>query len=363
MNIYRWIGSAGLLAAVAGTGLGLASWKQASKARSAQASAGLPEPVESIHAVPAVERSHVEKTTAIGTVVALRSIAVRTELPGTVRESALVPGQVVDAGTVLVRLDVSVEQAELKAQEAQAALAEATLARVERAARNRAASELELDRARADRDVAVAQVARTRAVIERKTIRAPFRSRVGLADVHLGQYLSEGALLTTLQSVEEAVHVDFAVSQDVAAGLRPGTILELPPGRTAKVVAVDAKVDPTTRNARVRALVENSAATPGTSLRVRVPVGPSFAAVAVPASALRKGPEGDHVFVLRPGPDGKLRAYERRVRGGAPLGDEILIQSGLQAGERVATSGSFKLREGVLVSVAPEQTKLAGLAR
>src|SRR5688572_14562845 len=115
MNIYRWIGSAALLAAVAGSGLGLASWKRASRAQSAQASAALPEPVESIHAVPAVERSHVEKTTAIGTVVALRSIAVRTELPGTVRETALVPGQVVDAGTVLVRLDVSVEQAELRA--------------------------------------------------------------------------------------------------------------------------------------------------------------------------------------------------------------------------------------------------------
>ena len=185
---------------------------------------------------------------------------------------------------------------------------------------------------------------------------------MGLADVHIGQYLSEGSFLTTLQSVEDAAHVDFAVSQDVAAGLLPGTVVDILPGRTAKVLAVDAKVDPTTRNAKVRARIEGAASAPGTSLRVRVPVGPAVSAVAVPANALRKGPEGDHVFVLRPGPDGKLRAYARRVRSGALLGDEVLIQSGLQAGERVAASGSFKLREGVLVA-ASESGKLAGLAR
>jgi membrane fusion protein (multidrug efflux system) len=324
--------------------------------------------MEAVSAALARARTHVETSTSIGTVVALRSIAVRTELPGTVRETALVPGRVVDAGTVLVRLDVAVEEAELKAQEAQASLAEATFARVQRASRNRAASELELDRARADRDIAVAQVARTRAVIERKTIRAPFRSRVGLADVHLGQYLPEGTLLTTLQSVEDAVHVDFQVSQDVAAGLRPGTPLEIfrssrSPAWAAEVVAVDAKVDPATRNARVRARIESASPAPGTSVRVRVPVGAAYTAVAVPASALRKGSEGDHVFVLRTGPDNTLRAFARRVRSGALLGDDVLIQSGLQAGEQVAASGSFKLREGVRVAVAAEPAKLAGLAR
>ncbi len=368
MNITRWIGSAALLAAVVGTGIGIASWKRISGEKAAKAAAGLPEPMEVVSAVLASPRTHVEKTTSIGTVIALQSVAVRTELPGTVRETALVPGRVVDAGTVLVRLDVAVEEAELKAQEAQAALAEATLVRVERASRNQAASDLELDRARAERDVARAQIARTRAVIHRKTIRAPFRSRVGLADVHPGQYLPEGSLLTTLQSVEEAAHVDFSVSQDVAAGLRHGGTVEiLVSGQAspvaAPVVAVDAKVDPLTRNARVRARMESGASAPGTSVRVRVPVGSAVPAVSVPASALRKGPEGDHVFVIRPDKDGKPRAALRRVRSGALLGDDVLILAGLERGEQVATSGSFKLREGVLVALASEPVKLAGTAR
>lgn len=366
MNIGRWIGSAALLATVVGAGIGVASWKKASEENAAKASAGMPEPMEVVSAASASKRTYVEKTTAIGTVVALRSVAVRAELPGTVRETTLVPGSIVEAGAILVRLDVAVEEADLKAQEAQAALAEATLARVERASRNRAASDLELDRARAERDVALAQVARTRAVIDRKTIRAQFRSRVGLADVHPGQYLSEGTFLTTLQSVEDGAHIDFSVSQDVAAGLRPGGGVEvLASGQVspiaAQVVAVDAKVDPITRNARVRARLERASSTPGTSVRVRIPVGAAVDAVAVPASALRKGPEGDHVFVIESGMDGKPRAHVRRVRSGPLLGDDVLLLGGLQAGERVATSGSFKLREGVLVAVSPEPVKLAGL--
>ena len=79
-----------------------------------------------------------------------------------------------------------------------------------------------MDRARAERDVALAQIARTKAIIARKTIRAPFRARVGIADVHPGQYLNEGTQLTTLQGVDDAAHVDFTVAQQVAAGLREG---------------------------------------------------------------------------------------------------------------------------------------------
>jgi membrane fusion protein (multidrug efflux system) len=205
------------------------------------------------------------------------------------------PGQVVGAGTVLVALDVSVEEAELRAQEAQAELARTLLARTERMAQRRAASEIELDNARAERDIALAQIARTKAIIARKTIRAPFRARVGIADVHVGQFLETGTQLTTLQGVDEAAHVDFAVAQSVAAGLRDGERVRVFAGGdsapiTASIAAIDARVDPTTRNAMVRARIEHAghAPAPGASVRVQVPVGPSRTAVVVPVSALRK---------------------------------------------------------------------------
>ena len=74
--------------------------------------------------------------------------------------------------------------------------------------------------------------------------------------------------------------------------------------------------------------------------------------MAIPATAVRTGPGGDHVFVLAAAaPDQKLRAQMRRVQVGATLGDEVLITRGLEGGEQVATSGSFKLRDSVLVAV------------
>ena len=353
-----WIRSLLLLFSIAAMGGALAAWKYA-EAREADAAASRqPEPVEAVSAATATERRHRRTTTSIGTVLALRSITLRNELPGTVRRVALAPGRIVDAGTVLVALDVSVEEAELKALEAQADLARTVLARMERMAQRRAVSEIELDNARAEYDIARAQIARTRAIIARKTIRAPFRARLGISDVHPGQFLEAGAELTTLQGVDDAAHVDFSVAQAAAGGLRPGEVVQLFTAGdstpiVARIVAIDARVDPATRNAMVRARIDDDRApAPGASVRVEVPVGAARTAVVVPVSALRKGPGGDHVFVLAADSAGGTRARVRHVRAGEVLGDEVVILDGLAAGERVAASGSFKLREDVLVAVA-----------
>lgn len=361
MSRRGWIGSGVLLLAVLGALAGLGAHKYAAIQKAIEAAGAYPEPVESVTVAVAAEREHQRTTTAIGTVMALRSITLKNELPGTVREAKLNPGEVVEAGTVLVALDVSVEEAELKGQEAQLALAETVLARARRASQSVSVPEEEVDKARAQRDIAVAQIARTKAVIARKTIRAPFKARVGIADVHPGQYLTEGTQLTTLQGVGPAAHVDFWVPQAVALGLKPGDGVEVLVGVgspiPAKVVAVDARIDPATRNAMVRARGDapagGPAPAPGAAVQVRVPVGGPTTAVAVPASALRKGPQGDHVFIIAPGPDGKPRARMRTVEIGTAVGDDVLVVKGLAAGERVAASGSFKLRDGVLVAVAP----------
>jgi membrane fusion protein (multidrug efflux system) len=365
MSRRNWIGTVLLLALVLSTGIGLVAWKYESIQDSVAASANQPEPMESITVAVAREMDHRQTTTSIGTVLALRSVMLKNELAGTVREVRLTPGQIVEAGTLLVALDVSVEEADLKAQEAQAALAKTVLSRRQNLNQELATTQEEVDRARADLDIAQAQIARTKAIIAKKTIRAPFRARVGIADVHPGQYLDEGTLLTTLQGIGEAVHVDFTVAQQVAAGLRSGETVEVfaageVPAVRANIVALDARVDPTTRNAVVRARVDDThhILAPGASVRVRVPVGLSRKAVAIPVSALRKGPGGDQVFVIAPDQDHKSRAHVRQVESGTMVGDQVVIHAGLDVGETIAASGSFKLREGVLVAIAPESSSL-----
>jgi membrane fusion protein (multidrug efflux system) len=146
----------------------------------------------------------------------------------------------------------------------------------------------------------------------------------------------------------------------VAAALAVGATVEVlsapgAPAAPATIVAVDARVDVHTRSAMVRALLDaQPLPAPGASVRVRVPVGEPMNGVAVPVSALRRGPMGDHVFVLEPDAQGALRAHLRRVEVAAVLGEVVVLGGGVRAGEQVAASGSFKLREGVLCAVVPD---------
>src|SRR5215831_10862982 len=243
--LRRRVGSLVLAVVLLGTGTVLAAWKHNKLA--AEKAAVQPEPVEAVTVATATSQTHQETTTAIGTVLALESITLRNELPGTVRHVSLTPGAIVEAGTVLVALDTSVEMADLRALQAQAALAETTLRRHMYLRQHEANAEAEVDQAKAQRDVAVAQVERLKATIAKKVIRAPFRARVGLSDVHVGQYLNEGVLLTTLQGVSDQVNVDFSVPHSVAAGLPLGSAVEVATVDgaapiSARVVAVDAKV-------------------------------------------------------------------------------------------------------------------------
>ena len=243
-----WIGSALLLGTLLTTGVALAFWKISALKASEAAAANQPEPMEAATAAVASSRAYRPTTTSVGTVLATRSITLENEVAGTVRRVALTPGQVVEPGQLLVALDVSVEEAELEAQQAQAALAQTTLSRLQTLSSHNAVAQEEVDQATAARDVAQAQMARTRAVIARKTIRAPFRARVGIADVHPGQYLNEGTQLTTLQGVDDKVNVDFTVAQRIGAGLQVGEEVAILAGGDdstpigARITAIDSRV-------------------------------------------------------------------------------------------------------------------------
>lgn len=357
----RSLASLVLLSALAGGGFWLVGYKRAARAESAAAAANQPEHVAVVNAVAARASEHLRASTAIGTVRALRSVSLRNELPGSVREAQLVSGAIVQEGELLVALDVTVEEAELAASQARARLYETLLGRMRRAAESQGASEADVDRASAEFDVATAEVARIRALIDRKRVRAPFRARVGLSDVHVGQYLEAGSELASLQGVDDAVHIDFQVAQHVASALSIGDVVEVlvapdAPPLQAQIVALDSQIDARTRNAMLRArLAGPRHPAPGGSVRVRVPVGDPQPVTVVPVSALRKGPAGEHVFVVAKDEQGALRAQQRRVESGPMLGDEVVIHSGLAQGELVASAGSFKLMDGMRVALAESQ--------
>jgi membrane fusion protein (multidrug efflux system) len=363
----RTVGTIVLFAVLGGVAYALYTWKQRQMTASQAAAAAMPEPAEAVEAADVELRAYTPLSTAIGTVRSLRSITLRNELAGTVREVHLETGAVVDEGDVLVQLDIAVESAQLEALRAEARLAASMLGRMERAQQSQGASAADVDRARAERDMADAQVARLEAVVAQKRIRAPFRARVGLVDLHVGQYLQPGTTITTLQGIADAVHVDFSVPQEIARQLQAGASIDVILAGTVEPVpaviqAVDAQVDASTRNAVVRAALSgiDPLPRPGSSVRVRIPIAAERMVPSVPVSALRRGPDGNAVYVLEADAEGRLRSRQRRVESGTTVGGDVLILAGLEPGERVATVGSFKLREGALVHVVGRDPSAAG---
>lgn len=306
--------------------------------------------------------------TAIGTVRAPRSITLRNEIAGQVVSVPLQAGQIVEQGQVLVVLDASVEQASLLSAQARQRMAQSMLERTQRIARANASSGNEIDQSEAEMAQADAEVARLQAVIDKKTLRAPFRAKAGLIDTHPGQFLSEGTEITTLQGIDDYILVDFMMPQAVADSVEIGQEVRLlvqPAPVAAQIIALDSLADRASRNLMGRARLEQppSFLQPNDSVKVEITFGPERSGVVVPAGALRRAPTGAFVYVAQPDQTGGLRAVAKAVTPGQSIGTSVMILGGLDADESVIVDGSFKLREGSLVmAVATPQTESTATA-
>jgi membrane fusion protein, multidrug efflux system len=345
-----------VLLAIGGTAGGLGYYKYMEITAAIAAAQAAPEPREAVEAVQVRRGEWAASTRAVGTVVALRQVEIRNELPGTVVEVGFASGDLVEAGQVLVRLDTREERAELAAAQAQAQLAQVVFDRRNRLRPGAVVSELELDRAQAELAAATARVSELEAGIAKKTLAAPFRARVGLTDLQPGAYLDEGTSIAMLQGVDSDAYVDFSLPQHLAAAIRPGVLVSLsgpqiPDGSaSAEIVAEDASVDADNRAVRFRAIARGlgEQLRPGAFVDVVAVTAPPQPALLVPLTAVRRAPYGEHVFVLEE-EAGQTRARQRVVQTGPAQGTDIVITDGLAEGELIAGAGSFKLRDGLLV--------------
>jgi len=224
-----------------------------------EAAAGMVMPPETVTAVTVADAQWDEVIAATGTVTAVQGVTVSVEVGGRVTQIAFESGAVVDAGELLLQLDTASEDAQLASAEAAAALAKTDLARVRKLGKRELASEDAVDRAAAQVKETVAQVGVIRALLAKKTVRAPFAGRLGLRLVNLGQVLREGDPIVALQTLDP-VYVDFSVPQRQVGRLRLGMKVRVSadaaPGEMVRgeIVALSPEVDATTRNLRVRAI-------------------------------------------------------------------------------------------------------------
>lgn len=332
----------------------------------------MPQPASTVTDWTARQERWADAQQAVGTFVAIQGTDVTTEAGGVVRELSIDVGQPVKAGAVLARLNTANEMAVLRSLEASAKLAAVQRDRWQALARDKLVSQADAEERSTQAATAQAQVEAQRALIAQKTITAPFSGVLGIRKVSLGQYLSPGDAIVSLQTLDP-IYLDFTLPEQrvgqMTRGSRIRATVDALPGQVfeGEVTAVEPLVDAATRNFKVQATLANpdNALRPGTFAHVGFDTGSAQNVVVVPQTAVSFNPYGNAVYVIqevarakgetdmqgKPLTGRKLIVKQRFVKTGTTRGDLIAITEGLKAGERVATTGLLKLRNDAEVVI------------
>jgi membrane fusion protein (multidrug efflux system) len=321
-------------------------------------------PPESITTAKAETADWRASRAAVGTLTAIHSVTLAAELSGRVTEILFDSGQTVHKGQELVRLDTSVEQAQLQAAQADEVLSAQSLKRATALQEHGSNTPADLEAAQAKAASSNAAIAQLRATITKKVIRAPFDGRIGIRQVELGQILGPSSPISTLQSVSP-IYAEFWLPQQTLGELRLGMDTSLHTDAfpqavwSGKITTITPEVDVATRNVRIRASFPNldGQLRPGMYGNVEVLSPDKRQVLIIPATSVLYAPYGDSVFTvgdkkeLKEGETAGLVATQKFIRVGERRGDYIAVESGLSAGDTIASGGVFKLRNGQAVAV------------
>ena len=329
---------------------------------------------ESVSTFTAERQSWTNTLQAIGSIEPDQGVRLDAEVSGVVSAINFKNGQNVEEGDILVQLDVSVESALLNSNKATAHLAEVELTRAKRLRGTDSIAQSQLDKAQADFDKAAAQMKNLQAIIERKTIRAPFTGRVGIRQINLGQYLSQGAPIVTLQSYDQ-VFVNFTLPQKAIARVKTGMQVTLQsdvyPDQTfeGSLTAISPQIDPTTRTVKLQGTLANKDGhlRPGLFVKVTVTLPVKNEVLVVPATSIVYAPYGNSIFKVIKATDevtGIETATVKQsfIRIGKRTGDFVSILEGLEEGDEIVSAGAFKLRNDMPVTIHNEMAPKPELA-
>ncbi len=329
---------------------------------------------ESVATSIAQQQSWVEQLQAIGSIEPVQGVRLDAEVAGVVRTIDFKNGQDVEAGDVLVQLDVQVEQAQLRAHEATARLADVEFKRATTLRESGNVPQSQLDRAIANVEKANADVENVKAIIDRKTLRAPFSGRVGIRQINLGQYIAQGAPIVALQSHRQ-VFVNFTLPQQaiarIASGLKVSLHSDVYPDQTfvGRLTAISPQIDPITRTVKVQGTLENpdGQLRAGLFVKVTLTLPVTNEALVVPATSIVYAPYGNSIYKVETQVDeatGARSTVAKQcfIRIGKRRGDFVSVVEGLEAGDEVVSAGAFKLRNGTPVNVSNDLAPTPELA-
>lgn len=321
------------------------------------------EPVQTVSTLTAAYQEWLPKLEAVGSLHAVQGVGLSAEVPGIVSEIYFKQGDNVLLNAPLLQLRNNEDNAKLAALYATAELALITFQRAQAQFNVQAISRQSLDIENANWQVARANVAQQQALINKKTVRAPFAGRIGIRQVDVGQYLKDGTEIATLQTLDP-IYVDFFVPQQNLAALKIGqtVTLEVDTYATQKfngtISVINPKIDTDTRNIQIRATLNNPKQTllPGMYATVNIGIGAAQRYITLPRSVITFNPFGATVFLVQSGANDskgkpKLVAKQTFVTTGETRGDQIAVLTGIKEGDTVVTSGQIKLHNGSPIQV------------
>jgi membrane fusion protein (multidrug efflux system) len=311
---------------------------------------------------------------AVGSLRAVKGADLSLELSGVVESISFNSGDDVAEGAQLLKLRTADDVARLESLQAIAALNEITNERDQKQFKMQAVSQATLDTDAANLKNARAQVVQQQAMIDKKILRAPFAGHLGIRAVDLGQYLSPGTVIVTLQALDP-IYVDFFVPQQAIDQLRLEQTVTVHVDAfksevfTGKISAINPKVDTGSRNVQVRATLQNAdrKLLPGMYATVEITTGSPGNYVTLPQTAITYNPYGDTVYVVdNKGTDAEgkpqLTARQTFITIGPTRGDQVAVLKGVEDGDTVVTAGQIKLHNGSVVLIDNSVTPTADAA-
>jgi membrane fusion protein (multidrug efflux system) len=342
--------------------LGIGGWKAMQISQAIAMGKSFKMPPDAITSLKVSKETVAPVLETVGSLSSPQGVMLSADLPGIVTTISFESGSHATNGQLLVQLDTRQEEAQLRTAKAKLDLARQNLDRAKDLSAKHVIAQSAYDETKSQYDAAVASVDETQAMIDRKTIRAPFDGFIGIRQINAGQYVKSGDPIVQLESLDP-IYVNFALPQQNLAKLRAGQPVQLKadgiPDKVfmGSINAINSAVDATTRNIQIQATIPNPdhVLRSGMFAGVQVVLPTRESVVMVPATAVQFAPYGDSVFVIKTlkDPQGKefLGVHEVVVTLGKTRGDQIEIVKGLSQGDEIATSGIFKLHEGGAVKV------------
>ena len=325
--------------------------------------AGMSSPTQTISATRAATSEWQPNVEAVGSLRAVKGADLSLEVAGVVGSISFNSGDDVEEGTQLLKLRDDDDVAKLQSLQAMSELNQINYDRDQKQFKIQAVSQATLDTDAANLKNAKAQVAQQQAILDKKSLRAPFAGHLGIRAVDLGQYLSAGTVIVTLQELDP-IFVDFFVPQQSVDQVRLGQSVTVKVDAykdqtfAGEISAINPKVDASSRNVQIRATMKNPdhKLIPGMYATIDIATGQPQNFVTLPQTAITYNPYGDTVYLVDSkgnDADGKPQLVARQTFAttGPTRGDQVAILKGVSEGDMIVTAGQLKLRNGTNVLI------------